>query len=273
MTRFVIVPQWQGSPSSRAMQLVDGAQAIAGDLPRSACITVEVPLEAGDAAGTGVHRYSALLRTRHLLEDALAPLTERALVVGGDCGVAVGAIAHAASQYPKLAVVWLDAHPDLHHPTSSRSGAFSRMAVRAVLGEGPEELIVPAGTVHPSRLVLAGTREIDDAEAETIDVRGIQVVTADALSSPDALASAVAHTGADAVYIHVDLDVLDPATFTGVTSTVPFGVQPADVIAAIARVREAVPLAGSSIAGFAPSSPAVAVDDLGAILRIVGALA
>lgn len=273
MTRFVIVPQWQGSPSSRAMQLVDGAQAIAGDLPRSACTTVEVPLEAGDAAGTGVHRYSALLRTRHLLEDALSPLTEPALVVGGDCGVAVGAIAHAASRHPNLAVVWLDAHPDLHDPTSSVSGAFSGMAVRAVLGEGPEELVVPAGAIGASRLVLAGAREVDGAEAEVIEDRGIQVITADALDTPDALAAAVAATGADAIYIHVDLDVLDPATFTGVTSTVPFGVQPAALIAAIARVREAVPLAGSSIAGFAPPSPAAAVDDLGAILRIVGALA
>jgi len=38
-------------------------------------------------------------------------------------------------------------------------------------------------------------------------------------------------------------------------------------------VRAAVPLVGSSITGFAPSSPAAAVDDLGTILRIVGALA
>jgi arginase len=33
------------------------------------------------------------------------------------------------------------------------------------------------------------------------------------------------------------------------------------------------PLVGSSITGFAPASPEAAVDDLGTILRIVGALA
>jgi len=34
-----------------------------------------------------------------------------------------------------------------------------------------------------------------------------------------------------------------------------------------------VPLAGATIAGFAPRSPADAVDDLGALLRLVGAVA
>ena len=68
MTRFVIVPQWQGSPSARAMGLVDGAEAIAGDLPSSAVVRVEVPLEAGDALGGRVHRLSALTRVRGALD-------------------------------------------------------------------------------------------------------------------------------------------------------------------------------------------------------------
>ncbi|MCR2828112.1 arginase family protein, partial [Microbacterium sp. zg.Y909] len=60
MTRFIVVPQWQGSPSARAMLLVDGAEAIEGDLPRAACTRVDVPLEAGESLDTGVHRLSAL---------------------------------------------------------------------------------------------------------------------------------------------------------------------------------------------------------------------
>ena len=42
---------------------------------------------------------------------------------------------------------------------------------------------------------------------------------------------------------------------------------------AIAAVRARRPLVGASLAGFAPADPAAAVDDLGTILRIVGALA
>lgn len=273
MTRFLIVPQWQGSPSSRAMQLIDGAQAIAGDLPRSACTTVDVPLEAGEAAGTGVHRYSALIRTRGLVDEALAGAAEPTLVVGGDCGVAVGAVAHAVAKHPGLAVVWLDAHPDLHSPMTSSSGAFGGMALRAVLGDGAEGLALEPELVPPSRVVLAGAREYDAAEEPAAEGGRIHLVDAPALADSAALARAVTATGATAVYVHVDLDVLDPSAFTGVTSAVPFGPSVAEVVAAIAALRAEVPLVGSSVAGFAPSSPSAAIDDMGAILRIVGALA
>ena len=108
MTRFVVVPQWQGSPAARAMLLVDGAEAIAGDLPRAACTRVDVPVEAGESLGTGIRRFSALTRVRDRLSEALALSDEPALVVGGDCAVAVPAIAHAAARHPDLAVVWFE---------------------------------------------------------------------------------------------------------------------------------------------------------------------
>ena len=83
MTRFIVAPQWQGSSSSRAMQLIDGAQAIAGDLPRASCTTVEIPLEAGESVETGVLRFSTLRRTRELVDLELAPLTEPVMLIGG----------------------------------------------------------------------------------------------------------------------------------------------------------------------------------------------
>ena len=273
MARVVIVPQWQGSPSSRAMQLIDGAQAIAGDLPRASCTTVEIPLEAGESIETGVLRYSTLRRARELVELELAPVTEPVMLIGGDCGAAVGAVGHAARRHPDLAVVWLDAHPDLHTPASSPSGAFSGMALRAILGDGADGLVLEPGAVARERLVLAGAREYEPAEEETAAALALRVIDASALSDPDALAAAVTATGAAALYIHVDLDVLDPASMSGVTASVPFGVSLTDLLASIARARAALPLVGSSITGFAPSSPAAAVDDLGTILRIVGALA
>ncbi len=270
MTRFIVVPQWQGSPSTRAMLLVDGAQAIAGDLPRASCTVIDVPLEAGEALGTGVHRLSALRRIRADLDEELAMRQEHALVVGGDCGVAAAAIARAAARDADVAVVWLDAHPDLHTPDTSPSGAFSGMALRAVLGEGADGLALPAGLVAPERVVLAGARSFDPAEEEA--ATRVTVLSAGALSDPDVLAAAVLATGAASVFVHVDLDVLDPSGFTGVTDPVPFGVAPAALVAALAALRAALPLAGASISGFAPPTPSAAIDDLGAVLRLVGVL-
>ncbi len=271
MTRFLVVPQWQGSPAARAMHLIDGAEAIAGDLPRGATVRVEVPVEAGESLGTGIRRFSALSRVREAVADALATNpAEPAIVVGGDCGVAIPAIAHAAARHENLAVVWFDAHGDLHSPESSPSGAFAGMALRAVF----TEFALPGtGTVPAERVVLAGAREFDDGERESAVSSGLTLIDADDLADPTGLADAVASTGATALYLHVDLDVLDPAAIAGLGLPVPFGLSLDDLVGAIKAVRARVPLVGASISGFAPASAAAAVDDLGTILRVVGALA
>lgn len=271
MTRFVIAPQWQGSSSSRAMQLIDGAEAIAGDLPRAATTTLEAPPEAGDAQGTRVLRASALVRMRERIHDAVAAVHgEHAVTIGGDCGVALGAVSAVAGD--DLAVLWIDAHADLNTPESSPSGAFHGMVLRAIIGDGIDPLRLSPG-IPPSRIVLAGTRAVDAEEQRFIDEHGIRVLPAAGLSDPESLADAVVATGAARVHVHVDLDVLDPAEIAGVALPEPFGARAADVAAAIRRLRARVPLAGATITEFSPSTPAAAVDDLGTILRLVGALA
>lgn len=273
MTRYLVVAQWQGSPSSRAMQLIDGAEAVAGDLPRAATTVLEVPLEAGEGLGTGIHRLSSLQRIRDQIAAALEPHHEPVLTVGGDCGIALAPIAHAAARTGSLAVVWIDAHPDLHTPATSPSGAFSGMVLRAVLGDGDPGLSLAPGTIPPDRVVVAAARSYDEAERQAVSQLGITTVSVDALRNPAALADAVRATGADAVYVHVDVDALDPAELAGNAHPEPFGATVAELAAAIGAVRAALPLAGASLAGYSPASAANATDDLGAILRIVGALA
>lgn len=267
MVRFLVVPQWQGSPAPRAMLLVDGASAIAGDLPRAATTMLDVPVEAGESLGTGVRRLSALLRTRELVDEAM---TADTVIIGGDCSVTVAALAALPGGTDDLAVVWCDAHADLHTPESSPSGAFSGMALRAVLGEGETQLVLDPA-VRRDRVVTVGMRDLDDAEVVPLD--GLRQLSVSDLDDVDALADAVAATGAQRVWVHIDVDVLDPAEIAGVSSPAPFGLAPAALSAAIRALRSRVPLAGATIAGFAPRSPADAVEDLGALLRLVGAVA
>nr|WP_216832418.1 arginase family protein [Clavibacter michiganensis] len=272
---FVVVPQWQGSGSSRAMRLADGADAIRGDLPASATRVVDVPVEAGESLGTGVLRYASLLAVRTRQEAALQAASASGsgpvVTVGGDCGVEIAAIGHAASAHPGLAVVWLDAHADLNSPASSPTGAFHGMVLRAVIGEGVDGLELPAGAVTADRVVLAGVRALDDAESDLVDSRGIALLGVDAMT-PEALVAAVTATGATDVYVHVDLDVLDPGGMSGVGHPEPFGLDVQAVTESIKALRRSFGLAGAGITEFAPSSPAAAVDDMGTILRIIGAL-
>jgi len=267
VVRFLVVPQWQGSPATRAMLLIDGATAIAGDLPRAATTVLEVPVEAGESLGTGVRRLSSLLRTREVVAEAMSADT---VVIGGDCSVTVAALAALPGGTDDLAIVWCDAHADMNTPETSPSGAFSGMALRAVLGEGEPQLALSPG-IPRDRVVAVGMRNLDDDEVSQVE--GLTSISASDLDSVDAVADAVVATGAGRVWVHIDVDVLDPSELSGVSDAAPFGVTTAALSAAIRRLRERVPLAGATISGFAPRTPADAVDDLGALLRLVGAIA
>ena len=251
------------------MRLVDGAEAIRGDLPSASTRVVDIPLEAGDSQGTGVHRLSSIAAVRDRLAETLALIDGPVITIGGDCGVELGAIGHLAGR--DVAVVWLDAHPDLNTPESSPSGAFNGMVLRTLLGDGPATL-VPATPLDPSRVVLVGTRAFDPDEDDYIAANAVRTLTADELSA-EGLIAAVEATGATSVYIHIDLDVLDPADIAGLGYPEPFGVRASVLVESIRALVARFPLAGAGITVFAPASMDAAVDDMPTILRIVGALA
>ena len=251
------------------MRLVDGAEAIRGDLPSSSTTTVEIPLEAGDMQGTGVHRLSSLMLVRDRLAQALREVDGTAITIGGDCGVELAAISHAI-QSPDVAVVWFDAHPDLNTPESSPSGAFTGMVLRTLMGEGVEQL-VPATPLHHSRVVLAGARSFDPGEDAWIAEQGIRCIEAPDVSS-ESLIAAVEATGAASIYLHIDLDVIDSCDFTGLGYPEPFGVRSAALLDTIRGLVAKFPLAGAGVTEFAPASIADSADDMPTILRIIGAL-
>lgn len=261
MAAYVVVPQWQGSPSSRAMRLADGAAAIRADLPAAATHDVAVPLEAGDEQGTGVSRFGSLQLVRERLGDVLGDLDEPAIVIGGDCAVSAAAVKHVGGD--DLALVWFDAHPDLNTPASSPSGAFAGMVLASIVGDG---------LVTAEHVVVAGAREWDPAEEDFAAEKGIASVDVAGIADAEAFAERIAGTGASRVYVHIDLDVLDPAEFGGLLEPIPFGVAASDLIAAVRALAARLPVAGATIASFAPESEDRAVDDLPTILRLIGAL-
>lgn len=272
---FLVVPQWQGSGSSRAMRLIDGADAIRGDLPATATHSVAVPATAGEALGTGVLRYSSLTLVRDLAEAELAVLEAPVITIGGDCGADLAGVQHAVASRAagSVAVVWFDAHGDLNSVSSSPSGAFHGMVVRALLGDGPDGLAATgAARLHHEQLVLAGTRALDDGESAFAEHMGIRVLGPDDLDDPQTLVRAVEDTGASAVYLHIDLDVLDPSAIDGIGYPEPFGVTPGRLADAVRALRARFELAGAAITEFAPESPEAAGRDLPVILRVLGAL-
>ena len=256
------------------MRLVDGAHAIRADLPASSTVVVDVPLEAGDDLGSGVSRLSSLRAVRDAQTTALATAVpagsdDWALTIGGDCGVELGAIGHVSGR-DDVAVIWFDAHADINTPQSSPSAAFHGMVVRTLLGDGDPSL-VPASPLSPGRVILAGTRAVDDDEAAYLDSSGVRSITTAELS-PESLISAIEASGASSIYIHIDLDVLDPAEIQGIGYPEPFGLTVPQLTEIVRGVKARFPVVGAGITEFAPADEEQASDDLPTILRLIGAL-
>jgi len=266
MPTFLVVPQWQGSSSARAMRLVDGAEAIRGDLPSASTRVVEVPTSAGDDRGSGVARLSSIALVRERALEAMDGAPEPVITIGGDCSAELAGLTRSAQR--GAAVVYFDAHPDIHSPATSTSKAFHGMVLRTVLGDGPAEL-VPDVPLPPEHLILAGVRAPDPAEADYLASAPIVSLRE---PTPESVVAAVTATGAGSVHIHIDLDVLDPSEVEGMGFPEPFGMSATGLVACINALLERWPLAGAGVLEFAPASPQDAVNDLPTILRLIGAL-
>jgi arginase family enzyme len=120
------------------------------------------------------------------------------------------------------------------------------MVLRTLLGDGPAELL-PRHILRPGQVVLAGARSLDPGEREYVAATGIPVV------DPDSLITTLARTGARTVYLHIDLDVLDPEWFASVGTPEPDGWTPAQLIGAVQAIADRFPIAGLGITEYEPS--------------------
>ncbi|MQY06332.1 arginase family protein [Actinomadura macrotermitis] len=241
------VPQWQGSSSPDARRLREGAERLAALIPDARYARPDV----SDSPGTpdaGVRAADVLAANLRAVRAALAESGAR-VTVGGDCGVELAPVEAALQRHgDRLAVVWFDAHGDLNTPDSSPSGAFHGMVLRTLLGEGPAAL-APARTLAPHQVVLAGVRALDPGESAYVERAGIRHLGAAGLAElPDAI-------DAGAVYVHIDLDVMDPGAFASVGFPEPGGVAPAALAAAVNALAARFEIAGLGVTEYQPARP------------------
>jgi guanidinopropionase len=128
-------------------------------------------------------------------------------VLGGDHCSVIPVLVAEARRHPDLAVLWVDAHPDLCDV--SRGG---RWTVGCALRRSIE-----LGELDPRRIVLAGCRDWDAEEAVYARQHGMVVVPAAELAAEPAAATARIVRAIQGRRLHVsfDIDVLDPAFAPG----------------------------------------------------------
>lgn len=261
MTTVLCVPQWQGSGLGDSPRLSAGARRTAELVPADAVVTVPV-LDTGGKPDAGVRALDVLLENLRLTREALAGIDGLVITAGGDCAVDLAPIAAARARYgDELTVLWIDAHPDLYTPRTLRSGSFHGMVLRTLLGEGPAPL-VPEQPLSPAQVIIAGERAGDASEHEYLEKAGIRRYGVDDLDKAfDGL------TGP--LYVHVDLDVLEPTEFGSLGYPEPDGVPPQRLIDLVSRVDNVV---GAAITEHMPFADTDDAGDAEVIRRLGAAL-
>ncbi len=126
------------------------------------------------------------------------------------------------------------------------------MVLRTLLGDGHPDL-VPPRALRPGQVILAGVRALDPAEPAYAADAGLAWHTVPELTAdPGVLVPAVAAAGGTAVYIHIDLDVLDPEEFGSLSYPEAGGLSVAALRDAVRALTARFPLAGLGITEYAP---------------------
>ncbi len=177
------------------------------------------------------------------------------VVLAGNCHSAQGTVAGLA-QAEGVGVVWFDAHADFNTPETTESGFFDGCALSILTGDCFTTLargVAGHVPVLSERVVLVGVRDVDAGEEERLRHSQIARVPAhgpagELAAALDALAGRV-----PAAYVHLDLDVLDPAEGRANPYATAGGMSLGDLRAALAAVAERFEIRAAALTAYDPA--------------------
>jgi len=129
----------------------------------------------------------------------------------------------------KIGMLWLDAHPDFNTPETTRSGSLGGMPVAVATGRTLQRMRMEAHLDPPladRHIVMGGVRLTDPLEQSLLDESFIEQLSVDDLRNMTPAVFAQLDRLSkitDKIYIHIDMDVLDPREVMGHGNKVPNG--------------------------------------------------
>jgi arginase len=176
------------------------------------------------------------------LTQAVAAHDRPVVVLAGNCNSCIGTL--AALDDP--GIVWLDAHGDFNTPETTISGALEGMSLAIATGHCHRELM--SRPVREENVVLGATRSLDPLEEVRLRASNIELASLNAFPRAVDLLAARVKT----IYLHIDLDVLDPQLSPGVNFSEPGGITPDQLFDAVKHVMATAKLGAVAIANFNP---------------------
>lgn len=208
-----------------------------------------------DPAETPAEIRTAFELARRL---ALAVRSARAaghfpLVLSGNCNTAIGTLSGLTPS--RRATFWFDAHGDCNTPETTTSGFLDGMGLAMTMGlcwQGLGATIAGFEPVSADTTFLLGARDLDPPEAELLQRSAIATIPVRQI--PEALPSLLARAPlADTLgYLHLDLDVLDPAVGHANYLPAPDGLSLGQLTGAITAIRARVPLGAAALTSYSP---------------------
>jgi arginase len=173
-------------------------------------------------------RYRLGLANSNLAEIVASQIKADIFPIGllANCNGLMGMLAGHQHSGPtkkplRVGLVWIDAHGDFNTPETSLSGMMGGMPVAISTGHCLQHIRRASGLEPPlatDYVTMVGVRDTDPMEQYRIDTHRISQITVDDVKrlSPaidmemDRLSRVT-----DIIYVHVDLDILDPDDIPG----------------------------------------------------------
>lgn len=180
------------------------------------------------------------------------------VLCAADCSVCVTTLPALARDRPDAFVLWLDAHGDFNSPATTGSRFLGGMCLAGACGVWETGFDGPA--LDPSRVVMCGVRDVDAGEQVLLETHGVSKI-----DRPSRLADALAGRQ---VFIHLDLDVLDPSVVDGFGFPVPGGFSAEGLRRMLAEVADVADVIGIEVTSC--PSPEAAQIAAGCVAPLLG---
>lgn len=166
------------------------------------------------AVTNGIASEAAVLDSIRKARAALereAP--DRVITVGGNCIVSLASFDHLHALYPDAGILWIDAHPDVSLPENGYPNAHA-MVLGTLLGRGAPSLAreMKNPAFGAKDLLYVGLQGLHDYQQKFLDDAGVDYsVQTEAFVSDEVILDFLSRH--PRVFVHLDIDVLDPAFF------------------------------------------------------------
>jgi len=231
-----------------------GPQAAAGTHELAELLDARIVGSPGEPRSAGWEKdldasRGCLLEAGGQLDDGFTA-GRRPVLLAGECSISVGTLPVVVGHHPAARVLWLDAHGDFNTPATTSSGYLGGMCLAGACGLWDTGF---GAGLDPARVIMHGVRDVEAGERVALDRSGVY-----RLEEPAQLAGMT-------LFVHLDLDVLDPDVFPA-TYPAAGGLSPRALRELLAQVVRVADVVGAEITAAAPGYGELAADAIAPLL-------